>query len=89
MLTSENAFLSTLQPHTLSTTYALPSDNQLGNGSAMSDDAVRARRVQEQIKMKLAEKGTLPRQNGKASQYAMSGKNINEFERKYHFQRNK
>ncbi|XP_032437882.1 plakophilin-3 isoform X1 [Xiphophorus hellerii] len=72
MLTSENAFLSTLQPHTLSTTYALPSDNQLGNGSAMSDDAVRARRVQEQIKMKLAEKGTLPRQNGKASQYAMS-----------------
>uniref|UniRef100_A0A3B5MMU8 Plakophilin 3 n=1 Tax=Xiphophorus couchianus TaxID=32473 RepID=A0A3B5MMU8_9TELE len=89
MLTSENAFLSTLQPHTLSTTYALPSDNQLGNGSAMSDDAVRARRVQEQIKMKLAEKGTLPRQNGKAFQYAMSGKNINEFERKYHFQRNK
>ncbi|XP_043980340.1 plakophilin-3a [Gambusia affinis] len=72
MLTSENSFLSSLQPHTLSTTYALPSDNQLGNGSAMSDDAVRARRVQEQIKMKLAEKGTLPRQNGKASQYAMS-----------------
>uniref|UniRef100_A0A3B5MDX7 Plakophilin 3 n=1 Tax=Xiphophorus couchianus TaxID=32473 RepID=A0A3B5MDX7_9TELE len=68
----KNAFLSTLQPHTLSTTYALPSDNQLGNGSAMSDDAVRARRVQEQIKMKLAEKGTLPRQNGKAFQYAMS-----------------
>uniref|UniRef100_A0A3P9PG98 Plakophilin 3 n=1 Tax=Poecilia reticulata TaxID=8081 RepID=A0A3P9PG98_POERE len=72
MLTSENAFLSSLQPHTLSTTYALPSDNQLGNGSAMSDSAVRARRVQEQIKMKMAEKGTLPRQNGKASQYAMS-----------------
>uniref|UniRef100_A0A3B3Z2P0 Plakophilin 3a n=1 Tax=Poecilia mexicana TaxID=48701 RepID=A0A3B3Z2P0_9TELE len=72
MLTSENAFLSSLQPHTLSTTYALPSDNQLGNGSAMSDDAVRARRVQEQIKMKMAEKSTLPRQNGKASQYAMS-----------------
>ncbi|XP_054901193.1 plakophilin-3-like isoform X1 [Poeciliopsis prolifica] len=71
-MTSENAFLSSLQPHTLSTTYALPSDNQLGNGSAMSDDAVRARRVQEQIKLKLAEKGTLPRQNGKASQYAMS-----------------
>uniref|UniRef100_A0A3B3XWP5 Plakophilin 3a n=1 Tax=Poecilia mexicana TaxID=48701 RepID=A0A3B3XWP5_9TELE len=69
MLTSENAFLSSLQPHTLSTTYALPSDNQLGNGSAMSDDAVRARRVQEQIKMKMAEKSTLPRQNGKASQY--------------------
>ncbi|XP_015256571.1 PREDICTED: plakophilin-3-like isoform X2 [Cyprinodon variegatus] len=59
-------------PHTPSTTYALPSDNQLGNGSTMADEQLRSRRVQEQVKMKLAEKSTLPRQNGAASHYAMS-----------------
>ncbi|KAM4733801.1 plakophilin-3-like [Anableps anableps] len=72
ILTSENVFLSTLQTHAPSTTYALPSDNQLGNGTAMSDELGRARRVQEQIKMKMAEKSTLPRQNGGTSHYAMS-----------------
>lgn len=72
MLNSENAFLSTLQPDTPSTTYALPSDNQIGNGTALSGEAARTRRVHEQIKMKLAEKSTLPRQNGGTSHYAMS-----------------
>ncbi|KAK5619490.1 hypothetical protein CRENBAI_013875 [Crenichthys baileyi] len=72
MLTSENAFLSTLQPHTPSSSYALPSDNQIGNGFAMSDERAKSRRVQEQVKMKLAEKSTLPRQNGAVSHYAMS-----------------
>lgn len=74
MLNSENAFLSTLQPDTPSTTYALPSDNQIGNGTALSDEATRTRRVHEQIKLKMAEKSTLPRQNGGTSHYAMSGK---------------
>ncbi|XP_024137523.1 plakophilin-3a isoform X2 [Oryzias melastigma] len=59
-------------PHSASTTYALPSDIRIGNGGALTDDEAKARRVQEQIKLKLAEKSTLPRQNGKASQHPMS-----------------
>lgn len=73
-LASETVFLSALQPNTSVTTYGLPSDLQLGNGSSVSDEVARARRVQQQVQMRLAEKSTLPRQNGSASQYAMSGK---------------
>lgn len=71
---SESAFLSALQPNSSVTTYGLPSDIQLGNGSSVSDEVARARRVQQQVQMRLAEKTTLPRQNGSASHYAMSGK---------------
>ncbi|MEQ2279558.1 hypothetical protein AMECASPLE_010754 [Ameca splendens] len=59
-------------PHTASSSYALPSDKQLWNGPAVSDERARSRRVQEQVKMKLAEKSTLPRHNGAASSSAMS-----------------
>ncbi|XP_013869060.1 plakophilin-3a [Austrofundulus limnaeus] len=69
---SESVFYSTIQPHTSVTTYALPSDMQIGNGGSLSDEAARSRRVQQQIQMRLAEKSTLPRQNGSASHYAMS-----------------
>ncbi|XP_045893196.1 plakophilin-3a isoform X2 [Micropterus dolomieu] len=69
---SESVFLSALQPNTSVTTYGLPSDIQLGNGSSSSDEIARARRVQQQVQMRLAQKSTLPRQNGSASQYAMS-----------------
>uniref|UniRef100_A0A3B4A9M5 Uncharacterized protein n=1 Tax=Periophthalmus magnuspinnatus TaxID=409849 RepID=A0A3B4A9M5_9GOBI len=72
-VSSENVFLSALQPNTSVTTYGLPSEIQLGNGSSMSDEVARAKRVQQQVQMRLAEKSTLPRQNGSAAHYAMSG----------------
>uniref|UniRef100_A0A7N8XMK3 Plakophilin 3 n=1 Tax=Mastacembelus armatus TaxID=205130 RepID=A0A7N8XMK3_9TELE len=71
-VTSENVFLSALQPNTSVTTYGLPSDIQLRDGGSVSDEVARARRVQQQVQMRLAEKSTLPRQNGSASHYAMS-----------------
>ncbi|XP_060931901.1 plakophilin-3a [Limanda limanda] len=69
---SEHVFLSALQPHTSVTTYGLPSEVRLGNGSSASDEVSRSRRVQQQVQMRLAEKSTLPRQNGSASHYATS-----------------
>ncbi|XP_051236644.1 plakophilin-3a [Dicentrarchus labrax] len=69
---SENVFLTALQPNTSVTTYGLPSDIQIGNGSSVSDEVARARRVQQQVQMRLAEKSALPRQNGSTSHYAMS-----------------
>ncbi|XP_054475948.1 plakophilin-3-like [Anoplopoma fimbria] len=72
VVASEHVFLSALQPNTSVTTYGLPSEVQLGHGGSMSDEMSRARRVQQQVQMRLAEKSTLPRQNGSSSQYAMS-----------------
>ncbi|KAM7414734.1 hypothetical protein PAMA_019507 [Pampus argenteus] len=69
---SENAFFSALQPQSSVTTYGLPSDIQHGNGGSVSDEVAKARRVQQQVQMRLAEKSTLPRQNGSATHYAMS-----------------
>ena len=76
---SESVFLSALQPNTSVTTYGLPSEIHLGNGGTMSDEMTRARRVQQQVQMRLAEKSTLPRQNGSSSHYAMSGKHQQVF----------
>ncbi|KAM9854977.1 plakophilin-3a isoform 2-T2 [Aulostomus maculatus] len=59
-------------PNTSVTTYGLPSDVQLGSAGAAADEMARARRVQQQVQMRLAEKSTLPRVNGSASHYAMS-----------------
>lgn len=75
-MSTDGLFFSALQPKSTVTTYGLPSDVRLGNGgSSMSDEVSKARRVQEQVQMRLAQKSTLPRQNGGAtSQYAMSGK---------------
>ncbi|XP_059191535.1 plakophilin-3a [Centropristis striata] len=72
VVASEHVFLSALQPNTSVTTYGLPSEIHLGNGGSMSDEMSRAQRVQQQVKMRLAEKSTLPRHNGSTSQYAMS-----------------
>ncbi|KAG7245452.1 hypothetical protein INR49_010903 [Caranx melampygus] len=69
---SETVFRSALQPNSSVTTYGLPSEVHLGNGGSVSDEASRARRVQQQVQMRLAEKSTLPRQNGSTSHYAMS-----------------
>uniref|UniRef100_A0A8C3G6P9 Plakophilin 3a n=1 Tax=Cyclopterus lumpus TaxID=8103 RepID=A0A8C3G6P9_CYCLU len=69
---SENVFLSALQPNTSVTTYGLPSEIHLGNGGPVLDEMARARRVHQQVKMRMAEKSTLPRQNGSSAQYAMS-----------------
>ncbi|CAN9499398.1 unnamed protein product [Ophioblennius macclurei] len=59
-------------PNTSVTTYALPSDVQIGNAASLSDEVSKARRVQQQVQMRLAEKSTLPRQNGSASHYSAS-----------------
>nr|XP_020477885.1 plakophilin-3 [Monopterus albus] len=64
---SESVFMSALQPNSSVTTYGFPSD-----GGSMSDEVARARRVQSQVQMRLAQKSTLPRQNGSVSQYATS-----------------
>uniref|UniRef100_H3D838 Plakophilin 3a n=1 Tax=Tetraodon nigroviridis TaxID=99883 RepID=H3D838_TETNG len=69
---SDGVFLSALQPNSSVTTYGLPSNLRLGNGGSASDEASRAQRVQQQVQMRLAEKSTLPRQNGSAAHYAMS-----------------
>ncbi|XP_028304320.1 plakophilin-3 isoform X2 [Gouania willdenowi] len=70
--TSDSAFFSAIQPNTSVTTYALPSDGQIGHVRSGTDEVSKARRVQQQIQLRLAEKSTLPRQNGSNSQYAMS-----------------
>lgn len=70
---SDGVFLSALQPNSSVTTYGLPSNIRLENGSSASDEASRAQRVQQQVQMRLAEKSTLARQNGSAAHYAMSG----------------
>lgn len=63
---SDGVFLSALQPNSSVTTYGLPSNIRLGNGSSATDEASRVHRVQQQVQMRLAEKSTLPRQNGAA-----------------------
>lgn len=70
---SDGVFLSALQPNSSVTTYGFPSNIRMENGSSASDEVSRAQRVQQQVQMRLAEKSTLPRQNG-AAHYAMSGK---------------
>ncbi|XP_077452842.1 plakophilin-3-like [Stigmatopora argus] len=69
---SENVFLSALQPNNSVTTYGLPSEIHIGSGASATDDLTRARRVQQQVQMRLAEKSTLPRHNGSISTSAMS-----------------
>ncbi|XP_064191755.1 plakophilin-3-like isoform X1 [Anguilla rostrata] len=70
---SENVFLSAISPHTSVSTYAVPSDIQLGHGGTVSDEVAKAKRVQQQVQMRLAEKFTsLPRVNGSSSHYASS-----------------
>ncbi|XP_029909663.1 plakophilin-3a isoform X2 [Myripristis murdjan] len=59
-------------PNTSVTTYGLPSEIQVGNGSTLADDRAKAQRVQQQVQMRLAQKATLPRQNGAAGHYAAS-----------------
>ncbi|XP_076863647.1 plakophilin-3a isoform X2 [Brachyhypopomus gauderio] len=59
-------------PNSAVTTYAVPTELQLGHAGSLSGEAARAKRVQQQVAMRLAEKSTLPRQNGSTSQYATS-----------------
>ncbi|XP_077372770.1 plakophilin-3-like isoform X2 [Festucalex cinctus] len=53
-------------PNNSVTTYGLPSEIHLGSSTSASDEVSRVRRVQQQVQMRLAEKSTLPRQNGSA-----------------------
>ncbi|XP_072526579.1 plakophilin-3a [Salminus brasiliensis] len=74
---SEGLFYSALQPNSSVSTYAVPSETQLGHGvgGGISADgaAARAKRVQQQVALKLAERSnTITRQNGAAQQYAAS-----------------
>ncbi|XP_026858963.2 plakophilin-3a [Electrophorus electricus] len=71
-VTSENVFMSALQPNSAVTTYAVPTELHLGHAGSLSADSARAKRVQQQVALRLAEKSTLPRQNGSTSQYATS-----------------
>uniref|UniRef100_A0A3Q2T7L1 Plakophilin 3a n=1 Tax=Fundulus heteroclitus TaxID=8078 RepID=A0A3Q2T7L1_FUNHE len=68
ILTSDNGFLSILQPDTPSSSLALPSDRELEIGTGSS-------RVHEQIRLRLAQKSV--RQNGVASKYANSATLVN------------
>ncbi|KAL7858246.1 hypothetical protein AOLI_G00183480 [Acnodon oligacanthus] len=70
---SEGLFFSALQPNSSVSTYAVPPESQLGYSGVSSDGAARAKRVQAQVAMRLAEKGsTLSRQNGAGQHYAAS-----------------
>ncbi|XP_038872959.1 plakophilin-3a [Salvelinus namaycush] len=74
IVAQDHVFLSALQPKTAVSTYAVPSEFQLGgNGGTLSDEVARGKRVQQQVAMRLAEKSsTLPRQNGSAAHYSSS-----------------
>ncbi|KAI5100524.1 plakophilin-3 [Silurus meridionalis] len=73
---SESVFLSALQPNTSTvSTYAVPPETQLPHGGAHLDEAARAKRVQQQVALRLAEKSTLPRRatsTSTSTQYATS-----------------
>uniref|UniRef100_A0A671N123 Plakophilin-3-like n=1 Tax=Sinocyclocheilus anshuiensis TaxID=1608454 RepID=A0A671N123_9TELE len=62
-VTSENVFLTALQPNLTVSTYAVPSETELSHGGTHAEEA-RFKRVHQQVSMRLAEKSTLPRQNG-------------------------
>ncbi|KAM4602873.1 plakophilin-3 isoform 2-T2 [Polymixia lowei] len=65
---AEGCFLSALQPNSSCTAYVVPSDVQIGADGPVPDAVAKARRVQEQVRMRLAEKrsSSLPRLNGLA-----------------------
>uniref|UniRef100_A0A671QTZ7 Plakophilin-3-like n=1 Tax=Sinocyclocheilus anshuiensis TaxID=1608454 RepID=A0A671QTZ7_9TELE len=72
-MTSENVFLTALQPNTTVSTYAVPSETELSHGGTHAKEEARFKRVHQQVSMRLAEKSTLPRQNGSSSsQYVVS-----------------
>ncbi|KAJ3593107.1 hypothetical protein NHX12_005444 [Muraenolepis orangiensis] len=66
---ADGCFLSALKPNSSRTSYGVPSDLQIAADGPLSDSAARARRVQEQVRMRLAEKKTssIPRPNGSVS----------------------
>jgi len=72
-VTTDNVFLSALQPNSTVSTYAVPSENELAHGGSHAKDEARFKRVHQQVTMRLREKSTLPRQNGSSTQYAASG----------------
>ncbi|XP_055048238.2 plakophilin-3a isoform X1 [Misgurnus anguillicaudatus] len=71
-MTSDNVFMTALQPNSTVSTYAVPSDNELSHGGMHAKEESRFKRVHQQVSLRLAEKSTLPRQNGSTSQYAVS-----------------
>uniref|UniRef100_A0A8C1SUC0 Plakophilin 3a n=1 Tax=Cyprinus carpio TaxID=7962 RepID=A0A8C1SUC0_CYPCA len=72
-VTSENVFLTALQPNLTVSTYAVPSETELAHGGTHAKEEARFKRVHQQVTLRLAEKSTLPRQNGSSSQHAASG----------------
>ncbi|XP_052452860.1 plakophilin-3 isoform X2 [Carassius gibelio] len=71
-MTSENVFHSALQPNTSVSTYAVPSETELAHGGTYAKEEARFKRVHQQVTLRLAEKSTLPRQNGSSAQHAAS-----------------
>uniref|UniRef100_A0A3P8ZTE3 Plakophilin 3b n=1 Tax=Esox lucius TaxID=8010 RepID=A0A3P8ZTE3_ESOLU len=53
---SDSCLLSARQHNTSVTTYAVPSDVQLGPEGSISDELARAKRVQQQVQLRLAER---------------------------------
>lgn len=70
---SDNVFLSALRPNLTVSTYAVPSESKLSCGGSYPKEETKFKRVHQQVSMRMAEKSTLPRQNGSSSQYAASG----------------
>ncbi|XP_023651535.2 plakophilin-3-like isoform X1 [Paramormyrops kingsleyae] len=66
---AEKPFLSTLQPKSPVTTYAIPSELQLGYAGSGADQEAKKSRVQQQVHLRMAEKfsSTLPQMNRTAS----------------------
>lgn len=62
MSVSDGVFLSALQPNSSNaSTYAVPTDTQLTHSGTYSDETARAKRVHQQVSLRLAERSTQSR----------------------------
>ncbi|XP_067104898.1 plakophilin-3 [Osmerus mordax] len=65
VMASEGCFMSALLPNTQVTAYAVPSDAQLRSDGKLIDGVAKAKRVQQQVQMRLAQRSSsLSRLNG-------------------------
>ena len=65
VMASESCFMSALLPNTQVTAYAVPSDAQLRSDGKLIDGVAKAKRVQQQVQMRLAQRSSsLSRLNG-------------------------
>ncbi|XP_028812202.1 plakophilin-3 isoform X2 [Denticeps clupeoides] len=67
---ADGFFRSAMQPRSSVTTYAVPPDSQLAHAGTLSDEAAKAKRVQQQVQMRLAERSSSSLTRLSAPQYA-------------------